>query len=280
MAVTDIEGRISKLEIKVSNMAEDLEQLQKENDDMGLWLSEMFAKMPGMYVLDPIDYRAIYNPKEYTIDNIPLGKMPIVKTWFDGDIPNVGAIVSAKVIRKLHNIPVSMLQAPLNFDTVLIDISRLVSTPSTVVAENVSPYITKYTHTVTYEGDDTIVERSYSFLVVTEPSWYEYNEMVATGAERGLNYFDQAGIYYIDDKSVNRMFLYADTTLLHDRIVFDSPITIPAQSAPTVSITSPNGSSGALTFDDEGDLNINNDKIVTQTSMENYVNESILGGTW
>ena len=260
--IADLEGRVGTLETKVKNQGEDIATLQSELDDLELWLVESTAKAIGMTILDPIDYRVIYSAEEYTIDNIPLFKMPIVKMWFEGGTnAPISAIVSSTLLRKLPNISASILANPMLFD-ISIDATadcHYESAPSSVIVETISPYITKYTHSVVYEGYNNDATYSYSFLVVTEPSWYEYNTMVENGQPRGLNYLDQSGIYYLDDHSVKRHTLTENSTTLeeegtystlHDRILFfNSPVTIPAQG-------------------------------VTQAKMEKYINETILGGKW
>lgn len=245
VALENLEGRTGTLETKVRNIAEDIASLQIEMDDLETMSVMYYSFEPHNHTLNPIDYRFIVGDKAYTIDNLLLNQMPIVSS-FKQDKPI--AQMQDPVLRIMPDIPISMLTKPITFEALDVNGLSRFRVESTVSVSAVNQYITSYAHTVTFDVYDGPLDIMFEFLEVSQPCWYEYDPALEQEHEQELaedphfihqiyyNYFDKAGIYYIDRHALQfylRLLMpdegFSPMVFPNIRILFDEPVTIPAK---------------------------------------------------
>ena len=246
--VTTLETRADTLTKRIGWANEDIAYLQEEFDNLELMQIKNATLAPINCYLSPVDYRFLIGDRSHTIDSLILNQMPIVSV--QKDTPTTHNFLFDYPVRKMPDIPISILENPIDFLVPVYDYA-VFEVKSTVTTEQVNQYTVAYVHTFVDFG----FEVELKFLVVSQPYSEEYE-----GTRVLVNYFNEPGVYYVDTCSQKfLMWTYSiegdDIVAPNIRMLFAEPITIPAKNVMSTHIlTAPNGNQFKLTVGNDGTL--------------------------
>lgn len=262
MAVGDLESRVSTLEVKTRNMAEDIEELQREVDSLEMLLSKFLSISPGVTYLNPTNNEYSNSVQERVISRLDLNTTPIIGI---SELPRIAPIGINHQIRKMPELPLTVLAQPITFYAISLGgDDNYIEGISTVEIEQKTDNITLYKHTVNFGNYGTII---FKFVYVAESA-------TLTDYEQGQNDNESFLKFWYEDDEDSYCFTYAGLYYI-DAHTHDYYMWTLATDEETVEVLTPNifmdFSNSPITLPAQG---------VSQETMINHINETILGGEW